>query len=49
MHKLLLRLLLLMSQVHNRLDNHHEGLLGGLVTNESLYLALAEDKTPLED
>jgi len=32
-------------EVHNRLDNHHEGLLGGLVTNESLYLALAEDKS----
>ena len=32
-------------QVHNRLDNHHEGLLGELVTNESLYLALAEDKS----
>jgi hypothetical protein len=36
-------------EVHNRLDNHHEALLGGLVTNESLYLALAEDKNPIED
>ncbi len=34
-------------EVHNRLDNHHEALLGGLVTNESLNLALAEDKNPI--
>jgi hypothetical protein len=36
-------------EVHNRLDNHHEALLGGLATNESLYLALTEDKNPIED
>ena len=36
-------------EVHNRLDNHHDALLGGLVTNESLYLALAEDKQNIED
>jgi len=29
-------------EVHNRLDNHHEALLGGLVTNVSLYLAMAD-------
>jgi len=28
--------------VHNKLDNHMDLLLGGLVTNESLYLRLAE-------
>ena len=28
-------------EVHNALDNHLDKLLGGLVTNESLYLALA--------
>ena len=27
---------------HNALDNHTDLLLGGLVTNESLYLRLAE-------
>jgi len=29
-------------EVHNRLDNHHDALLGGLVTNVSLYLAMAD-------
>mmetsp|Transcript_64461 Transcript_64461/g.171886 ORF Transcript_64461/g.171886 Transcript_64461/m.171886 type:complete len:483 (+) Transcript_64461:1224-2672(+) len=29
-------------EVHNRLDNHMDCLLGGLVTNESLYLRLAD-------
>uniref|UniRef100_A0A7S3ERY1 ATP-dependent RNA helicase Ski2/MTR4 C-terminal domain-containing protein n=1 Tax=Haptolina ericina TaxID=156174 RepID=A0A7S3ERY1_9EUKA len=28
--------------VHNKLDNHMDLLLGGLVTNESLYLRLAD-------
>lgn len=28
-------------EVHNRLDNHMDALLGGLVTNESLYLNMA--------
>jgi len=31
-------------EVHNNLDNHTDLLLGGLVTNESLYLRLADDK-----
>ena len=26
-------------EVHNRCDNHMDALLGGLVTNESLYLS----------
>ena len=29
-------------ETHNRLDHHTDLLLGGLVTNESLYLRLAE-------
>mmetsp|Transcript_38853 Transcript_38853/g.89223 ORF Transcript_38853/g.89223 Transcript_38853/m.89223 type:complete len:715 (-) Transcript_38853:368-2512(-) len=29
-------------EVHNQLDNHMDVLLGGLVTNESLYLRLAD-------
>mmetsp|Transcript_89495 Transcript_89495/g.255608 ORF Transcript_89495/g.255608 Transcript_89495/m.255608 type:complete len:145 (+) Transcript_89495:1549-1983(+) len=29
-------------EVHNRLDNHMDALLGGLVTNESLYLKMAQ-------
>lgn len=29
-------------EVYNRLDNHMDLLLGGLVTNESLYLRLAD-------
>ena len=29
-------------ETHNALDNHTDLLLGGLVTNESLYLRLAE-------
>ena len=33
-------------EVHNRMDAHHDALLGGLVTNESLYLALADDQNP---
>jgi len=33
-------------EVHNRLDNHHDALLGGLVTNESLYLAMVDEKPP---
>ena len=28
-------------EAHNKLDNHLETLLGGLVTNESLYLSMA--------
>jgi len=28
-------------EVHNKLDNHLDKLLGGLVTNESLYLTMA--------
>ncbi len=32
-----------MHEVHNRLDNHHDKLLGGLVTNVSLYLAMADE------
>ena len=29
-------------ETHNKLDNHMDLLLGGLVTNESLYLRLAD-------
>ena len=29
-------------EVHNMLDNHMDALMGGLVTNESLYLRLAD-------
>ena len=29
-------------EVHNKLDNHMELLFGGLVTNESLYLRMAD-------
>ena len=29
-------------ETHNALDNHTDLLLGGLVTNESLYLSLAD-------
>ena len=29
-------------ELHNELDHHMELLLGGLVTNESLYLRLAD-------
>jgi hypothetical protein len=29
-------------EAHNALDNHTDLLLGGLVTNESLYLRLAD-------
>ena len=29
-------------ELHNALDNHTDLLLGGLVTNESLYLRLAD-------
>lgn len=35
-------------EVHNRLDNHQETLLGGLVTNESLYLSMADEKVVQE-
>ena len=28
-------------ELHNKLDNHLDKLLGGLVTNESLYLSMA--------
>ena len=31
-------------EVHNRLDHHTDLLLGGLVTNESLYLRIAKDE-----
>ena len=31
-----------MYETHNKLDNHMDLLLGGLVTNESLYLRLAD-------
>ena len=30
-------------ELFNRLDHHTDLLLGGLVTNESLYLRLADD------
>ena len=29
-------------ETHNRLDNHMDALLGGLVTNESLYLRMED-------
>jgi hypothetical protein len=29
-------------EVHNRLDHHMELLIGGLVTNESLYLRMGD-------
>ena len=32
-----------MYEAHNKLDNHMELLLGGLVTNESLYLRIADE------
>jgi len=32
-----------MYEVHNKLDNHMDLLLGGLVTNESLYLRIADE------
>lgn len=32
-----------MYEVHNKLDNHMALLLGGLVTNESLYLRIADE------
>ena len=31
-------------EVHNKLDHHTDLLLGGLVTNESLYLRIARDE-----
>ena len=34
---------LAMYETHNKLDNHMDLLYGGLVTNESLYLRVAED------
>ena len=33
-----------MHELHNRLDNHHDKLLAGLVTNVSLYLAMADEQ-----
>ncbi len=35
-----------MYEAHNRLDNHMDLLLGGLVTNESLYLRIGAERPP---